>query len=129
MDFARRWLHDAPSCHVVAFLLMLAAPPLMFLAAQHALPLDLPPLALFIFANLLELTSMNLTDLHHVFTERFGRPPELVVRAPGRVNLLASTSIINDGLVLPAAIDRRYTSPLLPVAPPAPPACLDLGKQ
>ncbi len=49
---------------------------------------------------------MNITDLHRAFSDRFGRPPALVVRAPGRVNLLGEHVDYNDGLVLPAAIDR-----------------------
>lgn len=40
------------------------------------------------------------------FRERFGRGPEVVVRAPGRVNLLGAHSDYNEGLVLPAAVDR-----------------------
>lgn len=49
---------------------------------------------------------MNLSELHHAFTEQFGRPPSLIVRAPGRVNLLGEHVDYNDGPVLPAAIDR-----------------------
>ncbi len=40
------------------------------------------------------------------FRARFGRQPELVVRAPGRVNLLGAHVDYNDGWVMPAAIDR-----------------------
>lgn len=40
------------------------------------------------------------------FREVFGRSPEHVVRAPGRVNLLGEHVDYNDGLVMPAAIDR-----------------------
>lgn len=40
------------------------------------------------------------------FRDHFKRPPELVVRAPGRVNLLGGHIDYNDGWVLPAAIDR-----------------------
>jgi galactokinase len=49
---------------------------------------------------------MNLTHLHRAFTEHFGRTPQLVVRAPGRVNLLGEHVDYNNGPVLPAAIDR-----------------------
>lgn len=38
-------------------------------------------------------------------TERFGAP-EVVARAPGRVNLIGEHTDYNDGLVFPAAIDR-----------------------
>lgn len=38
------------------------------------------------------------------FTERFGHDPDLVVRAPGRVNLIGEHTDYNDGFVLPCAI-------------------------
>jgi galactokinase len=41
------------------------------------------------------------------FARRFGRPPELGARAPGRVNLIGEHTDYNDGLVLPCAIDRE----------------------
>jgi galactokinase len=40
------------------------------------------------------------------FTERAGRSPEGVWRAPGRVNLIGEHTDYNDGFVLPVAIDR-----------------------
>jgi galactokinase len=40
------------------------------------------------------------------FEARFGRPPEVVVRSPGRVNIIGEHTDYNDGWVLPAAIDR-----------------------
>ncbi|HSD09419.1 MAG TPA: galactokinase family protein, partial [Candidatus Binatia bacterium] len=40
------------------------------------------------------------------FRGRFGREPSLIVRAPGRVNLIGEHVDYNEGLVLPAAIDR-----------------------
>lgn len=40
------------------------------------------------------------------FIQQFGTPPDFVVRAPGRVNLLGEHVDYNNGLVLPIAIDR-----------------------
>jgi len=42
------------------------------------------------------------------FASVFGRRPEFVVRAPGRVNLIGDHTDYNDGLVLPIAIDRAF---------------------
>jgi len=44
-----------------------------------------------------------------VFAERFGRPPEGIWAAPGRVNLIGEHTDYNDGFVLPLAIDRHVT--------------------
>jgi galactokinase len=41
----------------------------------------------------------------HAFVAAFGVPPELSVRAPGRVNLIGEHTDYNDGFVLPCAID------------------------
>ena len=50
---------------------------------------------------------MNIRDsvIQH-FKAKFGKSPEYVVKAPGRVNLLGEHVDYNDGLVLPIAIDR-----------------------
>ena len=44
--------------------------------------------------------------LRDAFTREFGAPPDLVARAPGRVNLIGEHTDYNDGFVLPVAIDR-----------------------
>ena len=44
-----------------------------------------------------------------VFRERFGRDPDGVWSAPGRVNLIGEHTDYNGGYVLPFAIDRRAT--------------------
>jgi galactokinase len=41
------------------------------------------------------------------FQRRFGGAPELVARAPGRVNLIGDHTDYNEGFVLPMAIDRE----------------------
>jgi galactokinase len=41
------------------------------------------------------------------FEAHFGAAPDLVVQAPGRVNLIGEHTDYNDGLVLPCAIDYR----------------------
>jgi len=50
-----------------------------------------------------------MEDLIVSFKNRFGSLPELVARAPGRVNLLGEHVDYNGGPVLPAAIDRAVT--------------------
>jgi galactokinase len=44
--------------------------------------------------------------VRQAFLERFGGLPDVVVRAPGRVNLIGEHTDYNDGFVLPMAIDR-----------------------
>ena len=41
------------------------------------------------------------------YREKFGREPEVVASAPGRVNLIGEHTDYNEGFVLPCAIDRR----------------------
>src|SRR3982751_4608948 len=40
------------------------------------------------------------------FERRFGEAPTLIIRAPGRVNLIGEHTDYNDGYVMPLAIDR-----------------------
>jgi galactokinase len=47
--------------------------------------------------------------LRSSFRARFGRRPEGLWAAPGRVNLIGEHTDYNDGFVLPFAIDRRVT--------------------
>jgi len=57
-------------------------------------------------APLPALAAVLVAELAADFAHRFGRPPELAARAPGRVNLLGEHTDYNDGWVLPCAIDR-----------------------
>ncbi|MGI4833736.1 MAG: galactokinase [Janthinobacterium lividum] len=50
---------------------------------------------------------MTTTEISAAFTQHYGAAPELLVRAPGRINLIGEHTDYNDGLVLPAAIDRE----------------------
>ncbi len=49
----------------------------------------------------------NFEPLGTEFTKIFGAPPEHIVRAPGRVNLIGEHTDYNEGFVLPMAIDRE----------------------
>ena len=46
-------------------------------------------------------------ELRETFNRDFSKEPTLLARGPGRVNLLGEHVDYNDGLVLPAAIDRE----------------------
>lgn len=48
------------------------------------------------------------------FQRRFGTAPSLLVRSPGRVNLIGEHTDYNDGFVLPLAIDRETVFALRP---------------
>ncbi len=49
---------------------------------------------------------MDISGLLNSFKSKFGEQPEMIFRAPGRVNLLGEHVDYNEGPVLPAAIDR-----------------------
>ncbi|HMQ29269.1 MAG TPA: galactokinase [Chloroflexaceae bacterium] len=48
----------------------------------------------------------EINQLRDAFAERYGIRPRLIVRAPGRVNLIGEHTDYNEGFVLPIAIDR-----------------------
>jgi galactokinase len=50
------------------------------------------------------------------FKARFGHPPQVVVRAPGRVNLIGGHTDYNEGYVLPVAVDRAAWVAAAPIA-------------
>ncbi len=49
---------------------------------------------------------MERQAIVEAFRAAFGSPPQVVVRAPGRVNLIGEHTDYNEGYVLPVAIDR-----------------------
>jgi galactokinase len=53
-------------------------------------------------------------SLVEAFRQRYGEDPALVVRAPGRVNLIGEHTDYNDGFVLPMAIERAAYIALRP---------------
>lgn len=53
-------------------------------------------------------------DISARFAERFGQPPSLIVRAPGRGNLTGEHTDYNDGFVLSMAIGRAVWIALRP---------------
>ena len=50
---------------------------------------------------------MTISTLTAAFERHFEAQPALVLRAPGRINLIGEHTDYNDGLVLPAAIDKE----------------------
>lgn len=59
---------------------------------------------------------MIQTTVLDTFTSRFGSDASILVRAPGRVNLIGEHTDYNDGFVMPLAIDRAVWVALRPVA-------------
>ncbi len=51
--------------------------------------------------------SARIQEVESRFNELFGHPPTILVRAPGRVNLIGEHTDYNDGFVFPAAIERE----------------------
>jgi len=50
---------------------------------------------------------MNIQiSIIQAFRQKFGEAPAIIVRAPGRINLIGEHTDYNEGFVLPAAIDR-----------------------
>lgn len=49
---------------------------------------------------------MYSENIKQKFSELFNQTPEIIVRAPGRINLIGEHTDYNDGFVLPAAIDK-----------------------
>jgi galactokinase len=53
-----------------------------------------------------ERLAWRVAQVRRAFHAQFGGQPAVVVRAPGRVNLIGEHTDYNDGFVLPTAIDR-----------------------
>lgn len=49
---------------------------------------------------------MNVNTIRNKFTERYHTKP-IIVKAPGRINLIGEHTDYNDGFVMPAAIDKE----------------------
>ena len=49
---------------------------------------------------------MNADRARDAYRQQFGTEPCMIIRAPGRVNLIGEHTDYNDGFVLPCAIDR-----------------------
>src|SRR5262245_5302024 len=49
---------------------------------------------------------LDVNSIRDQFERHYGIAPRLIVRAPGRVNLIGEHTDYNDGFVLPVAIDR-----------------------
>src|SRR5215467_6028344 len=49
---------------------------------------------------------LDVNAIRDQFERHYGIHPRLIVRAPGRVNLIGEHTDYNDGFVLPVAIDR-----------------------
>lgn len=49
----------------------------------------------------------RINNLQETFLEKYGAQPKVIVRAPGRVNLIGEHTDYNEGFVFPAAIDRE----------------------
>ncbi|WP_309598940.1 galactokinase family protein, partial [Klebsiella pneumoniae] len=45
-----------------------------------------------------------ISKVQHAFEQCFGASPDMLIRAPGRVNLIGEHTDYNDGFVLPCAI-------------------------
>lgn len=59
---------------------------------------------------------MNDPTFPERFAAAFGAPPELIVRSPGRVNLIGEHTDYNEGFVLPGATDKAVVFAVAPRA-------------
>lgn len=59
---------------------------------------------------------MDSQIIYDTFRAHFGEKPALLVRSPGRINLIGEHVDYNDGFVLPGAIDKGLVLALAPAA-------------
>jgi galactokinase len=52
------------------------------------------------------MNSISKSDLQQLFEKTFQTAPELIVRSPGRINIIGEHTDYNNGFVLPAAISQ-----------------------
>ena len=52
------------------------------------------------------IKTKTATTIASVFRDIFGTDAEVIVRSPGRINLIGEHTDYNNGFVLPAAIDK-----------------------
>jgi galactokinase len=57
-------------------------------------------------AHIAERTAERAAKIRQVFRQEYGADPDVIARAPGRVNLIGEHTDYNDGFVFPVAIDR-----------------------
>jgi galactokinase len=77
----------------------------------HVYSLEINEVALPVFERLLPARQqrngmIDLNAIRNAFEVRFKQQPHLLVRAPGRVNLIGDHTDYNEGFVLPMAIDQ-----------------------
>jgi galactokinase len=70
----------------------------------------------FYFFQVNPTSGMDASTIKNHFRQQFGAEPQIIVRAPGRINLIGEHTDYNGGLVLPAAIDRAIWLALSPRA-------------
>ncbi|MCF0069338.1 galactokinase family protein [Dyadobacter sp. CY261] len=59
--------------------------------------------------------TISRDDLTQLFQPVFESTPDLILRSPGRMNLIGGHTDYNNGFVLPAAITKRWTKLWKPI--------------
>ena len=53
-----------------------------------------------------KINNTIVDNITNEYQTKFGAPPELILRSPGRINLIGEHTDYNDGFVLPAAVSQ-----------------------